>query len=166
MSLQKSTSGAILKNSECFGDAGTGAANEQTGFRPKSPYGVAKTAAISLVTNYRESYGLFACLGLLFQSRIAPSATPLRDPQSDSGSGEDQRRQPGAAWLSATSRSAAIEAGLQCDQPTTSLLLRASPIRGLSRLSRFPSSAFRRSTRGFRLGDTLLQCCRARAPEP
>jgi GDPmannose 4,6-dehydratase len=38
-------------SSECFGDTGTGAANEQTAFRPKSPYGVAKAAAISLVTN-------------------------------------------------------------------------------------------------------------------
>ncbi len=42
-------------SSECFGDTGTRAANEQTAFRPKSPYGVAKAAAISLVTNYRES---------------------------------------------------------------------------------------------------------------
>jgi GDPmannose 4,6-dehydratase len=31
-------------SSECFGDTGTGAANEQTAFRPKSPYGVAKAA--------------------------------------------------------------------------------------------------------------------------
>src|SRR5262252_260201 len=60
-------------SSECFGDTGTGAANEQTAFRPKSPYGVAKAAAISLVTNYRESYGLFACSGLLFNHE-----SPLR----------------------------------------------------------------------------------------
>ena len=31
-------------SSECFGDTETGAANEQTAFRPKSPYGVAKAA--------------------------------------------------------------------------------------------------------------------------
>jgi GDPmannose 4,6-dehydratase len=62
-------------SSECFGDTGTGAANEQTAFRPKSPYGVAKAAAISLVTNYRESYRLFACSGLLFnhESPLRPS---------------------------------------------------------------------------------------------
>ena len=62
-------------SSDCFGDTGTGAANEQTAFRPKSPYGVAKAAAISLVTNYRESYGLFACSGLLFnhESPLRPS---------------------------------------------------------------------------------------------
>src|SRR5204863_8509595 len=42
---------------------------------PKSPYGVAKAAAISLVANYRESYGLFACSGLLFnhESPLRPS---------------------------------------------------------------------------------------------
>jgi GDPmannose 4,6-dehydratase len=60
-------------SSECFGDTGTRAANEQTAFRPKSPYGVAKAAAISLVTNYREAYGLFACSGLLFNHE-----SPLR----------------------------------------------------------------------------------------
>jgi GDPmannose 4,6-dehydratase len=62
-------------SSECFGDTGADAANEQTAFRPKSPYGVAKTAAISLVTNYRESHGLFACSGLLFnhESPLRPS---------------------------------------------------------------------------------------------
>src|SRR5262249_60893453 len=60
-------------SSECFGDTGTHAASEQTAFRPKSPYGVAKAAAISLVTNYRASYGLFACSGLLFNHE-----SPLR----------------------------------------------------------------------------------------
>jgi GDPmannose 4,6-dehydratase len=62
-------------SSECFGDTGTQPANEQTVFRPKSPYGVAKAAAISLVANYRESYGLFACSGLLFnhESPLRPS---------------------------------------------------------------------------------------------
>jgi GDPmannose 4,6-dehydratase len=62
-------------SSECFGDTGTRAANEQTAFRPKSPYGVAKAAAISLVANYRESYGLFACSGILFnhESPLRPS---------------------------------------------------------------------------------------------
>jgi len=60
-------------SSECFGDTGMEPANERTAFRPKSPYGVAKAAAISLVANYRESYGLFACSGLLFNHE-----SPLR----------------------------------------------------------------------------------------
>jgi GDPmannose 4,6-dehydratase len=44
-------------SSECFGDTGLRAANEGTAFRPKSPYGVAKVAAISLVANYRHFLG-------------------------------------------------------------------------------------------------------------
>jgi GDPmannose 4,6-dehydratase len=60
-------------SSECFGDTGAQPANEQTAFRPRSPYGVAKAAAISLVANYRESYDLFACSGILFNHE-----SPLR----------------------------------------------------------------------------------------
>lgn len=53
-------------SSECFGDTGARPANESTPFSPRSPYAVAKTAAYGLVSNYRESYGLFACTGILF----------------------------------------------------------------------------------------------------
>jgi GDPmannose 4,6-dehydratase len=62
-------------SSECFGETGTRAANERTAFCPKSPYGVAKAAAISLAANYRESYGLFISSGLLFnhESPLRPS---------------------------------------------------------------------------------------------
>lgn len=40
--------------------------NEETPFHPRSPYGVSKLAAYWLTVNYRESYGLFACNGILF----------------------------------------------------------------------------------------------------
>jgi GDPmannose 4,6-dehydratase len=60
-------------SSECFGETSATGANELTAFRPKSPYGVAKAAAISLVANYREAYDLFACSGLLFNHE-----SPLR----------------------------------------------------------------------------------------
>lgn len=53
-------------SSECFGDTGNLAANENTSFQPRSPYAVAKSSAHWLVRNYRESYGLFACTGILF----------------------------------------------------------------------------------------------------
>ena len=53
-------------SSESFGDAGAIAANERTPFNPKSPYGVAKAAAFWQITNYRESYGLYACSGIMF----------------------------------------------------------------------------------------------------
>ncbi|MBK7277544.1 MAG: GDP-mannose 4,6-dehydratase [Betaproteobacteria bacterium] len=60
-------------SSECFGDTGEAAANEDTPFRPRSPYGVAKATAFWEVANYREAYGLFACTGILFNHE-----SPLR----------------------------------------------------------------------------------------
>ncbi|MBK16606.1 MAG: GDP-mannose 4,6-dehydratase [Prochlorococcus sp. SP3034] len=62
-------------SSECFGDTGENPANENTPFRPKSPYGVAKASAFWQVDNYRESYGLFACSGIMFnhESILRPS---------------------------------------------------------------------------------------------
>ena len=53
-------------SSECFGDTGKFSANEETPFKPCSPYGVAKTAAHLLVKNYRETRKLFASNGILF----------------------------------------------------------------------------------------------------
>lgn len=60
-------------SSECFGDVGMNRANENTPFRPRSPYGVAKASAHLLVANYREAYGMFACNGILFNHE-----SPLR----------------------------------------------------------------------------------------
>lgn len=61
-------------SSECFGDTGGRPADEQTAFRPRSIYAVAKCAAYWQVANYREAYGLFACSGILFnhESRLRP----------------------------------------------------------------------------------------------
>jgi len=60
-------------SSECFGNTGGRPADEQTPFRPRSPYAVAKAAAFWQMANYREAYGLFACSGLLFNHE-----SPLR----------------------------------------------------------------------------------------
>ena len=60
-------------SSECFGDTGDICANEKTPFKPRSPYGVAKSASYWTVANYRESYDLFACTGILFNHE-----SPLR----------------------------------------------------------------------------------------
>lgn len=60
-------------SSECFGDTGGLFADEDTPFRPRSPYAVAKAAAFWEVANYREAYGLFACSGILFNHE-----SPLR----------------------------------------------------------------------------------------
>lgn len=58
---------------ECFGNTGIEAATENTPFRPRSPYAVAKAAAFWLVANYREAYGLHASTGILFNHE-----SPLR----------------------------------------------------------------------------------------
>jgi GDPmannose 4,6-dehydratase len=62
-------------SSECFGDTGDHPANEETPFRPRSPYAVAKSTAFWEVANYREAYELFACSGILFnhESPLRPS---------------------------------------------------------------------------------------------
>ena len=60
-------------SSECFGDIGQEAADEETPFRPRSPYAVAKSTAFWVVANYRDAYGIFACSGILFNHE-----SPLR----------------------------------------------------------------------------------------
>ena len=60
-------------SSECFGNIADGGANEETPFRPRSPYAVAKAAAFWEVANYREGYGLYAVSGILFNHE-----SPLR----------------------------------------------------------------------------------------
>ena len=52
--------------SEMFGKVKESPQNENTPFHPRSPYGISKVAGFDLVRNYRESYGLFGCNGILF----------------------------------------------------------------------------------------------------
>lgn len=52
--------------SEMFGATTVAPQNETTPFHPRSPYGVAKLYGHWITVNYRESYGLFACSGILF----------------------------------------------------------------------------------------------------
>lgn len=60
-------------SSECFGDTGENFADENTAFRPTSPYAIAKAAAIWQVSLYRKAYGLYAATGILFNHE-----SPLR----------------------------------------------------------------------------------------
>ena len=53
-------------SSELFGQVRGIPQSETTPFHPRSPYGVAKLYAYWITVNYRESYGLFACNGILF----------------------------------------------------------------------------------------------------
>ena len=52
--------------SELYGLVQETPQSESTSFYPKSPYGVAKLYAYWITINYRESYGMFACNGILF----------------------------------------------------------------------------------------------------
>ena len=52
--------------SELYGKVKETPQNEKTPFYPRSPYGVAKLYSYWITVNYRESYGLFACNGILF----------------------------------------------------------------------------------------------------
>jgi GDPmannose 4,6-dehydratase len=53
-------------SSEMFGAVRETPQNESTPFYPRSPYGVAKTYGHFITVNYRESYDLFCCSGILF----------------------------------------------------------------------------------------------------
>jgi GDPmannose 4,6-dehydratase len=53
-------------SSEMFGRVGQTPQTEATPFYPRSPYGVAKAYGHHITVNYRESYGLFCCGGILF----------------------------------------------------------------------------------------------------
>src|SRR5437764_14101038 len=53
-------------SSEMYGKVLETPQTERTPFYPRSPYGVAKVYSFWITVNYRESYGLFACNGILF----------------------------------------------------------------------------------------------------
>ncbi len=53
-------------SSEMFGNPKESPQRETTPFHPRSPYGVAKTYGHWITVNYRESFGTFACSGILF----------------------------------------------------------------------------------------------------
>ena len=53
-------------SSEMFGKVREVPQTEMTPFHPRSPYGVAKVFGHNITMNYRESYGLYACSGILF----------------------------------------------------------------------------------------------------
>ncbi|TAL52780.1 MAG: GDP-mannose 4,6-dehydratase [Nanoarchaeota archaeon] len=53
-------------SSEVFGNTKNAPQDENTPFRPVSPYAIAKVFGYWMTVNYRESYGMFACNGILF----------------------------------------------------------------------------------------------------
>ncbi|MDZ4730968.1 MAG: GDP-mannose 4,6-dehydratase [Xanthomonadales bacterium] len=73
LGLQDSCRFYQASTSELFGKVQETPQRETTPFYPRSPYGVAKLYAYWIVVNYRESYGQFACNGILFNHE-----SPLR----------------------------------------------------------------------------------------
>ncbi|MDC3233449.1 GDP-mannose 4,6-dehydratase [Pelagibacteraceae bacterium] len=65
LKLQKKTKFYQASTSEIFGNTGI-PQNENTPFRPRSPYAISKLYAYWTTVNYRESYGIFAVNGILF----------------------------------------------------------------------------------------------------
>ena len=66
-------------SSEMFGRARETPQSETTPFYPRSPYGVAKVYGHFITVNYRESHGLYACSGILFNHE-SPAAEPVSSP--------------------------------------------------------------------------------------
>jgi GDPmannose 4,6-dehydratase len=64
--LEKTTRVYQASSSEMFGEVLETPQKETTPFNPRSPYGVAKVFGFYIVKNYRESYGMFATNGILF----------------------------------------------------------------------------------------------------
>ena len=66
LGLENHTKFYQAATSEMFGEVQSIPQREDTPFYPRSPYGVAKLYAHWITKNYRESYGIFACSGILF----------------------------------------------------------------------------------------------------
>jgi GDPmannose 4,6-dehydratase len=64
-------------SSEMFGKVRETPQTENTPFHPRSPYGVAKVFGHYMTMNYRESYGLHASSGILFNHESIPGDTPV-----------------------------------------------------------------------------------------
>ena len=66
LGLEKKTRFYQASTSELYGLVQETPQSETTPFHPRSPYGVAKLYAYWITVNYRESYGMYACNGILF----------------------------------------------------------------------------------------------------
>jgi len=66
LGMEKKTRFYQASTSELYGKVQETPQTETTPFYPRSPYGVAKLYGYWIVINYRESYGMFACNGILF----------------------------------------------------------------------------------------------------
>ena len=77
LGMEKKTRIYQASTSEMFGKVQEIPQTETTPFYPRSPYGVAKVYGYWIVKNYRESYGLHASSGILFNHECFDANTPL-----------------------------------------------------------------------------------------
>ena len=70
-------------SSEMYGRVREVPQTELTPFYPRSPYGVSKVFGHYITVNYRESYGMFAVSGILFNHESPRRGHRVRDPQGD-----------------------------------------------------------------------------------
>jgi GDPmannose 4,6-dehydratase len=66
LGMEKTCKFYQASTSELYGDVRETPQNEETPFYPRSPYAVAKIYSYWITVNYRESYGIYACNGILF----------------------------------------------------------------------------------------------------
>ncbi len=136
-------------SSECFGDTGGKPADEETPFRPRSPYAVAKSAAHWMVVNYREAYGLYACNGILFnhESPLRPARFVTRKIVAGASAikrGDAKRLQLGDIdicrdWGAAEEYVDAMWRMMQLERPTDLVIATGRT----SRLEEFVAAAFK-----------------------
>ncbi len=73
LGLEKKTRFYQASTAEMFGQSNASPQSENTPFRPRSPYAIAKLYGYWITVNYREAYGMYACNGILFNHE-----SPLR----------------------------------------------------------------------------------------
>jgi GDPmannose 4,6-dehydratase len=86
LGLEKKTRFYQASTSELYGLVQEIPQKETTPFYPRSPYAVAKMYAYWITVNYRESYGMYACNGILFNHESRAAARPSSPARSPAGS--------------------------------------------------------------------------------
>ena len=77
LGLEKKTKFYQASSSELYGLVQETPQKETTPFYPRSPYAVSKLFAYWITINYRESYGIYACNGILFNHESSRRGRPL-----------------------------------------------------------------------------------------
>ena len=105
LGMAKKTRFYQASSSEMFGLVRETPQSETTPFYPRSPYGVAKVYGYWITVNYRESYGMYACNGILFnhespirgETFVTRKITRAPDPHQSRPAGLPLPGQPGLA---------------------------------------------------------------------